>query len=128
HGSPSLRREAVQRALRAAQGCDFNKIVNPRGTRVAAATAGVVGALALTFVLLAPLVSWTAVLRLFDPFGEHGWPRETQIALDYPSLVGIGQPMVIRGELKGKIPEGAVVEFEGHSPTLRNVAVKPGKD
>jgi hypothetical protein len=128
HDSTSLRREAVQRAMRVAQGCDFNKVVNPRGTRAATAVMAVAGAAAVTCVLLAPLVSFTAVLRLFDPFGEHDWPRQTQIVLDYPSLIGVGQPLVIRGELKGKIPDEAVFEFEGHSPTVRNVPVKANED
>jgi hypothetical protein len=128
HDSTSLRREAVQRALRVAQGCDFNKVVNPRGTRAATAMMAVAGTAAMTCVLLAPLVSFTAVLRLCDPFGEHDWPRQTQIVLDYPSLIGVGQPLVIRGELKGKIPEEAVFEFEGHSPTVRSVPVRTGED
>src|SRR5262245_57461159 len=34
-GSPGLRREAVQRALRLAQGCDFNKIIDTHGVRLA---------------------------------------------------------------------------------------------
>ena len=129
HDSPSLRREAVQRALRVAQGCDFKKVVNPRGTGLRRRDDGRRrGALAMTCVLLAPLVSLTALIRMVDPFGEHDWPRQTQIALDYPSLVGIGQPFAIRGELRGKIPDKAVVEFEGHTPNVREVPVKVFED
>ena len=34
-GSPVLRREAVVRAMRLAQGCNFNQVVNARGLRLA---------------------------------------------------------------------------------------------
>ena len=124
-GSPVLRREAVVRAMRLAQGCDFNKVVNARGVRVAGlAAAGLVAAAVLLFVWQ-PAWAWTAVLRLGDPFGEHEWPRQTQIALTFPDRVAVGQPFVIRGDLRGVIPAQATIELEGMSMARELFKVVP---
>src|SRR5437899_3325650 len=47
--SPALRREAVERALRQAQNCDFDAVVDRRGTRWLALSTGSLGV--LTFFL-----------------------------------------------------------------------------
>ena len=112
-GSPVLRREAVVRAMRLAQGCDFNQIVNARGLRVASVAALVLLGAVTTLFLWEPAWAWTALLRLGDPYGEHDWPRQTQIALTFPERIAAGQPFAIRGEITGVIPEHALIELEG---------------
>jgi hypothetical protein len=112
-GSPSLRREAVQQAMRKAKDCDFNKVVNKRGVFPAGLAFLAAGAVAVLLVLWYPLLAWTALLRLADPFAEHDWPRETLIEVSYESVVPAGQPFAVRGNVSGVIPEQAVVEFDG---------------
>jgi hypothetical protein len=112
-GSPSLRREAVQQAMRRAQGCDFNKVVPSRGLWPAGAALLVSAGLAVTLVLILPALAWTAFLRLADPFGEHDWPTDTQLVVKYRERVPAGQPLVIQGEVHGEIPKSAVIEFDG---------------
>jgi hypothetical protein len=112
-GSAVLRREAVVRAMRLAQGCDFNQIVKTRGLRVASMAAMcLLAAVAFLFVS-SPAWTWTAFVRLSDPFGEHDWPRQTRIALTFPERIAAGQPFAIRGEITGVIPEHAVIELDG---------------
>src|SRR6516165_11183718 len=65
--SPSLRREAVQQAMRRAQGCDFNKIIPHRGLLPASLSFLAAGGLALTLLMVIPGLAWTALLRLADP-------------------------------------------------------------
>jgi hypothetical protein len=110
-----MRREAVQRALRLAQGCDFTKVVNRRGLRLAGGSAVAIAALAVALCLWRPAVALTAVLRLADPYGEHDWPHATQLALLFRDRIAVGQPFVIEGKVRGVIPAKAVIEFEGLS-------------
>jgi len=112
-GSPVLRREAVVRAMRLAQGCDFTQVVNARGLRLASVAALTLLAAAAVLFVWAPAWAWTALLRLGDPFGEHDWPRQTQIALVFPERVAVGQPFVIHGKVTGVLPEQATIELEG---------------
>jgi hypothetical protein len=114
-GSASMRREAVQRALRLAQGCDFNKVVKRRGLRWVAAAALAVTTLAIFLCVWRPALATVALLRLANPYGDHDWPRATQLAVHCRDRVAIGQPYVIKGELSGVLPGKAVIEFEGLS-------------
>jgi hypothetical protein len=113
-GSPAMRKETVQRALRLAQGCDFNKTVNARWLRTVSATATLIAALVVLVCVLSPALALAAFLRLVHPFDEHEWPRETQLALDYRGKIAKGQSFEIRGIVSGKIPDGekARIEFK----------------
>ena len=118
--SQALKREAIQRALRLAQGCDFNKAVDTRGTRPACLA--LAGALAVVgpLVLLNPSLAMTALARLADPFGGHLWPGhmpQTTLEITYPARIGFGQKFVIRGKVGGKIPDKAIIEFRDLSPS-----------
>jgi hypothetical protein len=114
-GSPVLRREAVVRAMRLAQGCDFNQVVHTRWLRTCALAAILLITLAAGLFLYRPTGAWawTALARLGDPFGEHDWPRQTQIALNFPDRVATGQPFVIHATISGVVPEQATIELEG---------------
>jgi hypothetical protein len=125
-GSPSMRREAVQRALRLAQGCDFNKVVKRRGLRWLALAALAVAALATFLFWRQPALAFTALLRLANPYGEHDWPRATQLAITCRDRVAIGQPYIIKGDVSGAVPGKAIIEFEGLSSS-RDVKEYPIK-
>jgi hypothetical protein len=112
-GSPVLRREAVTRAMRLAQSCDFNKVVDSRGVRLAGVGAAALLAGAIAVFAWYPAWAWTALVRLGDPFGEHAWPTQTQLVLTFPDRVAVGQPFVIRGDLSGVIPDLATIELDG---------------
>jgi hypothetical protein len=125
--SASLRKEAVQRALRLAQGCDFGKAVDSRGLRlVACAVVGLV-AVMIPLVFLQPAAARTALARFLDPFGDHPWRlvgAQTQIELEYPRVLAVNQPLTIRGTIRGTIPEKASVEFDDATLQPRSVDVQ----
>jgi hypothetical protein len=129
-GSPALRREAVERALRLAKGCDFNKVVNRRGLRLTALAALVVTGLAVAACVLQPAVAATALLRLANPYGDHDWPRATELAVRCRDRIAIGQPFLIKGEVRGAIPKKATIEFEGLSSSreVKEYPIRPDAD
>jgi hypothetical protein len=126
--SPGLRREAVQQAVRQAQGCDFNRAIDARGVRRASVAFLAGAALAAYLLLWHPAVAWTALARLADPFGEHDWPRQTQLTVDFRERVPAGEPFEIRGSLRGEIPARATIEFEGMPSSPQDYAVEPTDD
>jgi hypothetical protein len=110
-GSPSLRREAVERALGQAKGLDFNSVVDARGVRAAGVSLAVAAGLTLAFTLAVPQLAWTAFLRLAHPFGDYEWPRQTRLEITAPSRVAQGAVFEIQGRVRGSIPERARVAF-----------------
>jgi hypothetical protein len=117
-GSPGLRREAVRRAVRRAEGCDFNRVIDSRGLRRSAAFLGVTALFAGAVILINPALAWTAVARLAIPFGTVEWPRQTQLAIEPPRpQIGRNEPFEVRALVRGVLPEkGSVVfRFEGPS-------------
>ena len=133
--SPSLRKEAVQRALRLAQGCDFAKAVNARGL-----VPSVMG-LALVLAVLVPLMvigqgaAWTALQRFADPFGDHPWRSagtETQLDIvagrHYPQFLAIGLPLAITGDVHGVLPAKATIQFEDNELQTREVEIRKKED
>jgi hypothetical protein len=109
-GSASLRAEAVKRALRLAEGCNFNDVVDSRGVFVVGAGGLAAGVLAALLLLLFPDLAWTAFLRLVEPYGNHSWTR-----LDIQPCrekVALGQPYEVRGQVGGVIPTQARIEVE----------------
>jgi len=122
--SPSLEKEAVQRALRLAQGCDFNKAVNSRGLSLSVTALIVVLAAALPLALLRPALAWTALARVADPFGDHSWVGKTELEVRCPAYLAIGQPLSIAGEVRGVVPPRALIEFDDLSMPPRQVEIK----
>jgi hypothetical protein len=126
--SSVLKREAVQRAMRLAQGCDFNKAVDTRGA--GQASLALLGALALglLFLLWNPSLAMTSLARLADPFGGHRWPGhmpQTRLEIRYPKRIGIGQKFTIQGQVHGVIPKEATIEFLGLSPSPQRFKIDP---
>ncbi len=110
--SAALEREAVKRALARASGCDFGKVVNQRGLVWAGVSGGVSTVFALVLVLLAPTLAMTALLRLANPFGEHDWPKKTQLEIEPPRLrIGRNEAFEVRGRVHGVIPPQATIVF-----------------
>src|SRR5581483_10141990 len=129
--SLAMRREAARRAMQKAEGCDFNRVIDSRGLRTAAAS----GSLALVVVVvlcwLYPAVASTAFARLVDPFGTHNWPTATNIELDsFRTRIGRNEAFELRGRIKGFIPEKANVVFrlDGSSPEVHEVRLTKEKD
>jgi hypothetical protein len=114
-GSAVLRREAIRRALRLVQSCDFQQVVPLRGLSLALGGSLLLGGVVTALALYYPAVVGTATLRLLDPYAEHSWPRATQLHLTFPRRVARGQPFILRGQVQGVIPNRALVEFDGLS-------------
>lgn len=114
-GSPTLRQEAIQRALRLAQGCDFNRVVNTRGLRLSGFAAATILVLAGLMALWYPSIVRSAVLRLVHPFGEHDWETQTQLALDFSKRVSSASQFEIKGKVTGVIPKHATLRLKGYS-------------
>jgi hypothetical protein len=116
-GSPALRREAIQRALRLAQGCDFSEVIDRRGSGWAMSGALLGGAIALLLFVLSPSLAWTGLWRLLEPFGNHSWTKlDIENAGKQPQRVALGKPYVIKGQVSGIIPANARIELENRSP------------
>jgi hypothetical protein len=129
--SPSLQREAVRRALRKVEGCDFNRVVDTRGLRTAGVSALASCAAALALAFLFPGLAATALVRLADPFGTRDWPRQTRLELDEPATrVGRGQAYQVGGRLFGVVPPEAVVElsFDSFPPAHKTLRVSRADD
>src|SRR5262249_1188595 len=127
--SPSLQKEAVQRAMRLAQSCNFFTAINHRGLVLSGLSFG------LLLVAGLALLAWvsesrTALARFTDPFGDHPWqPVGTRTAiavLEHPRNLAIGQSLKISGKIRGKMPDPrkVVIEFEDISMPARLLDIK----
>jgi hypothetical protein len=113
HESAGLRHEAVRRALGKAQPCDFNKVVDSRGLRIAGLSMTAACVVAVVLVLLSPQLAFTALARLVVPFGNVDWPRKTQLDLETPrERIGRNEKFEVRGVVRGVVPDKAVVIFK----------------
>jgi hypothetical protein len=113
-GSGALRHEAVKRALRMAQGCNFNDVVDGRGTYWTGCGALASATLALTLFFFFPSLAQTALWRFLEPFGDHSW---TQVTIEgCPHRVAVGMPYVIKGQVEGIVPADAKIEVESRAP------------
>ena len=120
--SPVLRREAVQRALRLAQGVDFEKIIDRRGLRVVALAALAAIAIVAFCFFSVPDLARTAFLRLTDPFGQHSW---TRLAMgENPTRIAMRQPYTIRGQVSGILPSQIRIELEGAGQSEKIIPLK----
>jgi len=108
--SSSLRRETIERAMRLAEGCNFNDVVDHRGVFIVSFAALLVGGLGAFLLWAAPGLSSTAMLRFLDPYGDHSWTRLSMEAS--PRRVALGSPFVLRGKLAGIIPDQAGIEVQ----------------
>jgi hypothetical protein len=117
-GSRGLRLAAVQQTLKKVHDLNFFRVVDTRGVRTAGLSLILCGGAAVALVLLNPLLAWTALERLANPFGQCDWPRQTLIELDIKphSRIARGDSFDIRGRVRGVIPEQATIAFEGISP------------
>jgi hypothetical protein len=118
-GSPGLRRAAVQQTLKKVHDLNFHRVVDTRGVRTAGLSLIICGGAAVALVLVNPLLAWTALERLANPFGDRDWPRQTQLELDAKahSRIARGDSFEIHGRVGGVVPEQATVTFDGISPT-----------
>jgi hypothetical protein len=108
----TLRDLAVKQAVRKAEDCDFNRIVNARGLL----TAGLAMLIALVptvgLAVAAPVLARTALLRLADPFSARDWPLQTEWSdVAARSRIGRGEPFDIRARVRGVLPDDAVVRL-----------------
>lgn len=130
--SASLRQAAIRQAMIEASDCDFNRIIDSRGIRLAVLSMIVAAGLVTGLLVWQPAAAATALIRLGHPFGTTEWPPATLIELD-PSLrtrIARGEPFELRATLRGVVPERAVVRFwfEGSNPSDHTYTVKGGKD
>ncbi len=110
--SPSMRREAVRRALATAESCDFERIVDRKHLFSSSVAAFVAANLVWPLFLFAPVLAGTGLVRLLNPFGSELWPTRTQIVLEtFRTQIGRGEAFELRGKLRGVIPEQASVIY-----------------
>src|SRR5262249_53417889 len=101
-----------RRALGKAMGCDFNRIVDTRGLRVASASGVAACVLVTGLAWMYPALAATALARLADPFGAHDWPKATLLELDdHKTRIGRNEAFEVRGRVRGVIPEKAYVVY-----------------
>jgi hypothetical protein len=129
-GSPALRQATRRRAVRAAEGCDFDQVFERHPLRWAVAALFGAVASAVPLLLMAPDQSRVALTRLLDPFGSHPWPPRTELTIDGPDWLARGEPFVLRGRLSGIIPERVSFRFAvNRGPeTEQSIAVAADND
>ncbi len=125
-GSPSLRRVAVQQAMRMSEDCDFRKVVSTHGMgfqMLAVVSLLLVACLCLIYY---PAHASTSARRLLLPFGGHNW---TVLEMpEHPHRIAQGQPFAIRGKVKGVvIPEVVTIELDGMLSGTESVEVRDGE-
>jgi hypothetical protein len=108
-GSTALRAATRRHAAREAADCDFNELLHFRPLARAAIGSVVLGLVAIILMFQTPDKGRIAIARLADPFGDHAWPPETQMTIVAPQWLARGDPFMLRGELRGIVPD--VVEF-----------------
>jgi hypothetical protein len=126
--SASLRREAVKRALDKAKGCDFNRIVDARGLRGAAALAALATTVAFVLAMFFPAAALSALTRLVDPFNQRDLPPQTALELDAPrERIGRNEAFEINGRVTGVVPAKAwiAVRIDGFPAAEYAIDVKP---
>jgi hypothetical protein len=129
--SESLRRMAVKVALRQAEACDFNRIINKRGVLTGALSMIVLGGAAVTLSLLFPTQAWTALGRLTNPFGGREWPRQTQLEiLDGRTRIGRNEAFDVRGLVCGVVPATATVVYrlDNRTQIEQTCEIVPGEE
>ena len=127
-GSESLRSATRRQAVREAADCDFDQLLDARsfGRTGLALTLLVLATIAL--LVIAPRSCGVALARLADPFGDHPWPPATQLTIEAHEWLARGEPFVLRGELRGVIPERVAFRFgvEGATEVDQPLPVSAG--
>jgi hypothetical protein len=122
-GSPCLRQEVVEQALRKAEDLNFRQVVTTRGVQSAVLSLAGTAAVAVALLFFFPTLAWTGLARLTNPFGDLGWPPQTVLAIQARSRIARGEPFEIHGALQGVIPAQATVEFDGLTPAKQMATV-----
>ncbi len=121
--SPTLRKVAIRRAIRLSDECRFGELISLSGLFWSAVLASMAVMIALPPALFGSAATRIAMNRLLAPFGTGQWPAQTQIRIvspyRWPYRQALGEPLEIRAEVSGVVPERAVltVLFDGSGPT-----------
>ena len=107
--SPAMRREAVRRAMKKAEGCDFNRIIDTPGPARRRRPAGSPASPSPSCSSWSSRrIAMTAMARLADPFGAHRWPTATDLELEpHRTRIGRNEAFEVGGTCRGVIPEKA---------------------
>ena len=81
-GSPAMREATVRQALAETEAIDFRQAIERRPIARAAGAAALALAVGGLIVVVSPISSRIALLRLAMPFGGTAWPRQTHLVLD----------------------------------------------
>jgi len=112
-GSPVLRGRVVEAGLRQADRVEAGDVIAVKPVRRVSmyAAACVFGVLALSS--FAPLTTRTAVVRLFDPFGHHPWPKRTQIdSVEARDRIAKGDAFAVGVKVSGITPSAVKLQFK----------------
>lgn len=113
--SPLLRRIAVRHAMREADRCNFDGLVNRRGLIRSIAACAVALAAALPPLLVAPHLARTALFRLLAPFGANIFPAKTTIRMiqpdAFPHRTAVGESLEIHAEVGGTVPDRGTLQI-----------------
>jgi hypothetical protein len=112
-GSPSLRRHVVEAGLRHADQLQPGDVIEVRPVRKIVSLAGAAAFGVMAIAAAAPLTARTAMTRLFDPFGDHPWPKRTQIELvDAKDRIAKGDPFTVGVKISGLEPSAVKLQFK----------------
>jgi hypothetical protein len=113
--SPLLRRIVIRLAIREADGCDFDRLVDYRSFWRGAACLTVSALALLSLIQWAPQWSRIVAQRLAAPYGVSAFPSRTKIRFvspaKFPHQQAVGIPLMIEAEINGVVPERAQVSL-----------------
>lgn len=132
-GSDAMKQRVIAEASMLAGQVDLNKALVYTPVWYSASTAAAAVVILLMLALLLPGVYVeTAAARLFKPFGDARWPKQTKIALvgDVPQRVPVGQRVPVRIQLeKGdKASARATIYYQYDDGPRQKELMTRGKD
>lgn len=127
--SEAMRQQALRKTLQSAAGCDFFRIVDGRGLRLAAGAGIATLICTVALGVFYPVQAATGFVRLVDPFGKHSWPTQTQLVIETPPRrIALNEGLEIKGSVRGVIPAEAHLLLQAEGFPVREQAVKILKD
>jgi len=113
YGSPALRRAVIASTTADTEQFDFASVIDRRPASRAGATAALLALVAVVVVTINLPAAKIATARLFDPLGEHSWPKKNNLELvDPPTRLALGEDFEVRViDRNGKLPREVRIHY-----------------
>jgi len=103
HGSLALREATIRQTVEEVETLDFREVIEPKPALRALGLAAMSLSLGVAMLLAQPILSRTALERLFVPYGPAQWPQRTHLSLidgETPRKIARGEPFTLAVAVK----------------------------